>query len=383
MPEQERCETEQGEPKHPELSEEQQAALSAVLQWLAGGKTKELTLGGFAGSGKTTLIRTLLTEHAQEIRDATGGDIAVAAFTGKACSVLRSKGLVEAQTLHSLLYEPRKEAKGRVRFEPKPTLMGVKFLVVDEASMISKELYADIGRHRIHVLWVGDMGQLEPIGENPRLMADPQVRLVKIHRQAEKSAIIQFSFGMRSGFAPAAFRTPNPEEARLGDWHAFVAAVKEGYQGLCGWNKTRHLVNNMIREHLDFRGVVAPGERVICLRNNRQLGVWNGLIGEVCRVHDADDDAVIVDIQEEGTGEIHEGVEMDTRQFGADKSDAWPPPTQERTYWDYGYVITTHKSQGSEFDRVAVFEELASSWDARRWRYTAATRAVERLLYCW
>jgi ATP-dependent exoDNAse (exonuclease V) alpha subunit len=55
---------------------------------------------------------------------------------------------------------------------------------------------------------------------------------------------------------------------------------------------------------------------------------------------------------------------------------------QKVALMDYGYCLTAHKAQGSEWEEVLVLEEIARGWDACRWRYTTTTRAKERLTYC-
>jgi exodeoxyribonuclease-5 len=66
------------------------------------------------------------------------------------------------------------------------------------------------------------------------------------------------------------------------------------------------------------------------------------------------------------------------RQFGQEQR---LDNIRNRTLWDFGYAMTVHKSQGSEWERVAVFEQIAPAWSAARWRYTAATRASRELVY--
>ena len=99
-----------------ELSPQQDEALKAVARWLKAGKPQIFRLFGYAGTGKTTLAR-YFAEHVD-------GQVQFAAFTGKAAQVLRSKGAVNARTIHSLIYRPRgeeavaDEATGKTSMSP-------------------------------------------------------------------------------------------------------------------------------------------------------------------------------------------------------------------------------------------------------------------------
>src|SRR5262249_49968513 len=148
---------------------------------------------------------------------------------------------------------------------------------------------------------------------------------------------------------------------------------------VCGFNKTRHDVNARVRRMMGpGRELVAPGERLICLQNNKRWSVFNG------------QQFTVLDVAHEGRRTIDVEVETDDgrslvlpclrEQFGQDPLKDFR--SKEILLMDYGYCLTAHKAQGSEWDTVLALEEIASAWDARRWRYTVATRAKERLIYC-
>src|SRR5262249_19506314 len=120
-----------------ELSADQQDALDALLEWRAsdpGDYSQHVTLGGYAGTGKSTLITRLVEEWPS---------VAVAAFCGKAADVLRSKGIAGAKTIHSLIYRARPRG-GRFHFELRQHLEGVQTIIVDEASMLNDRLFKDL-----------------------------------------------------------------------------------------------------------------------------------------------------------------------------------------------------------------------------------------------
>lgn len=370
-------------PTLPEPSTEQAAVIDAVGAWVASlqpkGKRKRptfgrLTLGGFAGVGKTTVIAHLLRLH----------KASVATFTGKAAHVLNTKG-VPASTIHSLIYTCAMACEGcgkleascrcgaprlTMRFRKVPEL-DADLVIIDEASMVDALLLADLESYGVPVLYVGDHGQLEPVGDDPHLMRNPEIRLETIHRQAAGSPIIRFAHHLREGGEPDAFDSSSGLTVRTGmpsDLRSFDAI-------LCGYNRMRVAVNAKVRRQLGFAGPhPEKGERVICLRNNRELGIFNGMLATVERCDGGTLDVV------DAMGQRFADMPIDPRQFGAERT--LREPEKGTTLWDYGYAMTVHKSQGSEFEKVLVLEQLSRLWDPRRWRYTAATRASKQLTYC-
>lgn len=334
-----------------------------------------LTLGGYAGTGKTSVIAALADEWPQT---------AVCALAGKAAHVLRQKGLKDANTIHNLIYFTEIH-KGRPRFYRKPYLPDVGQIIVDEASMVDEKLMTDLLAFEVPVLFVGDHGQLEPIGANPNLMAQPDVRLETIHRQERGNPIIRLATAFREGR-----KTPrwNDPECRLQmpSRRDFWDLIHWTKQIICGFNKTRHTVNARLR---DLRGTgdrfVCEGDRLICLKNAPHWGLFNGQQVTVLElVAVTEHIAELAVLTDEGDTLCLQALKA---QFGKDllADDERPRNTKEQmraALMDYGYAITAHKAQGSEWDDVIVLEEIARAWDPRRWRYTVATRARERLTYC-
>ena len=353
-----------------EFSKGQQEAIDGLVDWTGDDEHEDrvMTLGGDAGTGKTTVIRELVNRL---------GYVSVAAFTGKAASVLRNKG-VHATTIHSLIYRYdsyREEFVLRGSIEPEPNL-----IIIDEGSMVNMDLFRDLVSFGYKLLFVGDPKQLEPIGDNPNLMKELDFTLDEIHRQAAESPIIQFSqvaaqglpfqtgsIGDELNICPAAKFTPE--------------AVLEHDHTICGFNKTRTNMNTAVRHLLNRTKTVELGEKMICLQNNHNQGVFNGMMATVIAILDETATYIKAEVEDEiGTRIV---VKMLKAQIGApQKVNARQKNYGELTLWDYGYVTTCHKSQGSEWDKVLVYEELWDVWDPRRWRYTAITRAANQLTYC-
>ncbi len=362
------------------LSQDQDDALRAVARWIADRYSQTLTLGGLAGTGKSTLIRHIV-DYSRKVR--------VCAFTGKAAYVLQTKGIT-ASTIHRLIYQPVDvcestdvlmsdcwcgHCKRKTSFRLVPEL-DATLVVVDEASMVNTAIYRDLTSFGVPVLFVGDHGQLEPIGKNPRLMVDPDLRLEKIHRQAERSPIIRFAHHVRRGLPP---ETMGPEATVVRTARA-PSDLQRFDVVLVGKNSTRVTINARIRSERGYEGPLPhPGERVICLRNDTERAIFNGMQATVIEIEPTDSDGILMSVRDDA-GNESPLMPIEAEQFGSEKTLDKTP--RRKTLWDFGYAMTVHKSQGSEFSRVCVLEWIHPEWSAERWRYTAATRASEELVYC-
>jgi len=362
-----------------ELTSEQEQAVDLILKWATSTTSpQEFCLGGYAGTGKTTVIKTII-DRLWEQRIKT----IVCAFTGKAVSVLGRKG-IPAATLHSTLYYCEIiEGEGYV-FSPREHIEGrPKLIVVDEASMVSTQLYEELLRHNTKLLFVGDPGQLEPVGDNPNLMQDADFVLSKIHRQAEKSAILQAATNVRNG--GAVLCPPNQNELIFKKKDVITPEIILSHDiAICAKNKTRKDWNQNIRLSLGR----APNElyvddKLIVLRNAADLGLFNGLILFVTELKANNSDHWLINAKDE-QGQLFPNLKVWKKPFLVDKLDngEWNP--KGTIHCDFGYMITCHKSQGSEWDKVLVIAEWMppQCWDMKRWRYTAVTRAAKQLTYC-
>lgn len=341
------------------LNEEQKFVIQEVIKQ----KKSVQTVSGYAGTGKSTLIRHLFKLLP---------NFAVCAFTGKAANVLRKGGL-PAKTIHSLIYKAYSDYDGKVYFSLAGSL-DCDGIIVDEASMVSEYLYKDLKSFGKPLIFVGDHGQLEPIGDKFNLMSNPDYTLETIHRNAGE--IAHFAEYIRKGFKPSSWQIRNG----VGDQIKFVS--KFGYediattvdQVICAYNKTRAETNKMIR-FKSGRGVVPEkGDRVMCLRNNAAKGLFNGMQGTVSEI--GPEDAIVFSSED-----LVIETRFDKKTFGQVKYE-FESDRDSPMPFDYSYCITAHKSQGSEYDEVLVLEQKCDLWDHKRWAYTAASRARKKLYWC-
>ena len=362
------------------LSDDQRVAYDQVIRWVKDdepniGTSSQLSLGGYAGTGKTTLLKLLVDEL--ELCPQ------VMSLTGKAVSVLIKKGVIDAQTIHSTIYHVEIVNKKPVFHLKEQLVDPVDLFVVDEASMVSFDVYHDLLSFDLPILWVGDHGQLEPVGRSPRIMINPDIRLEKIHRQAEGNPIIRFADKIRRGAFPEAVAEKNIEEVRvIKKTRVDEDDLIRANQVIVAMNRTRVKINKLMRKMQKFpEDELQVGDKIVCLKNNRYEGLFNGLQGVVrtCFV-DKSWPLYRVIVELDG-GRVWEG-EVLAKQFNKTKGLIEPERAYwKATHWDYAYAVTCHKAQGSEWQRVLVMEENCPLWSMPRWRYTAITRASEELIY--
>lgn len=378
------------------LTEEQRAAAAEILKRVRRGEV--ITLGGYAGTGKTTVIRDLINRLP---------DYAVVAYTGKAANVLRRKGVADATTIHRLLYTPvereyhddNDQRRVEVTWEKKTDAerrraVGGKLrgVIVDEASMVDSSTHDDLLSLGVPVVFVGDHGQLPPVSGSFNLMESPQLVLETIHRNAGE--IARFAEFIRLGNEPSAWleseyrerlaseygrmsdqgREESPPAVSFlspGDLHR----AEEPDQIIVAFNRTRVELNRATREHLGFpAGEPVVGDRVMCLQNDHRLGVFNGMQGRVAGLDPNAGTMLFNAGGDEYLVRYHPGQFNQERKLEGTRKDF-----QGMLPFDYCYAVTCHKAQGDEWDHVLVFEQRCGAWEMTRWSYTAASRARRRL----
>lgn len=372
------------------LTEEQEAAVNACVTFIQNAKgPQQKRLGGYAGTGKTTIMKEVIRRIGRKL------DPAPCAFTGKAASVLRRKGVYNASTIHQRMYQPVPQADGKTIWMRRGSI-DQDYWLVDEASMVSTDIYNDMRKFNLPMLFVGDPGQLEPVGENPELMRDPDITLTKIHRQAETNPILRLADMVRKGSGITLPIIPCPANlvlSRTPMWHKywFEHEVADT-QIICAFNSVRHKVNKDCRSRLGYAPqLLTVGDKVICLRNDYDYGVFNGQQFYVQKVRDENKDGTVIraDLVDD-LGQNYRNIPMWKDVFGGKyemkelEKDYRKFKDIDTCFFDYGYCVTCHKSQGSEWKKVIVLEQsyAAKMFDMNRWRYTAITRAAENLVYC-
>jgi exodeoxyribonuclease-5 len=358
-------------------SPQQEQAIKAVNEWLQDPSDQVFRLFGYAGTGKTTLAREL----AQDVK----GRVLFGAFTGKAALVLRRKGCGNASTIHSMIYKLDEQARG---WEPKFVLnpfspvRGAGLVIIDEVSMVGDDLARDLLSFGAKVLVLGDPAQLPPVkGTGFFTSVEPNFMLTEVHRQAADNPIIAMSMMIREG---GRLKMGNYGDSRVIERDDIDAdAILATDQVLVGLNRTRRSFNDRIRQlkDLDPSGPQV-GDRLVCLRNNKEKNLLNGGLWDVEEVEKTGKRYIMLAKSEDHIEDKPTEIEV-REEFFKGKEDTLKWEVRKDTdEFTYGYALTCHKSQGSQWDDVVIFDEATSFRDdAWRWRYTAITRAAERVTY--
>lgn len=377
-----------------EIGRQQQDAVAKILEWHRKESGRPFVLCGYAGTGKTTLVRY--------ITDKLGLEAKYATLTGKAALVLRKYNDVPAQTIHSLIYkyippdrdlisrlmqELKRAKKGKREIrrkikeaaEPKfilreeSPLEEADLLVIDEYSMISTELLEDLLSWKKPTILLGDPGQLPPV-EGQSINLRPDVVLTEIHRQSKGSGIIDAATRARKRIPPPLGKLKDDFEHKRGLSDSDLLAYD---QVICGRNKTRRELNDRIRELLGRKGEMPEeGDRLICLRNYHDIGLLNGMQMEVVGVGGSDGEDIDLEVlPEDFENPIHIRAKL--------VREKQLVPSRKKIEVDYAYAITVHKAQGSQWPSVLFYDDGFLKWDRSmrfRWLYTGITRAAEKLL---
>jgi len=398
-----------------ELTADQKNADSLIKDWYYNSTRQVFVLAGYAGTGKSTLLKYSITETLGLIPDQS---VAFVTPTGKAATVLIRQG-ISATTLHRLIYqsitqETEIEVNGKkikiekLSFKRRENIdKSIKLIVLDEASMVSDDVMYDLLQFGVKMIICGDNAQLPPVEGLNTYLKEPDFTLRQIVRQQLDNPIIKLSQMAREGiYIPY---------GRYGDSVSvlnkrFFTGEKRRHclttadQIICGINKTRTAINNEIRSMLNRGPFPESGDKLICTLNNWEqfidsdfrFNLVNGIIGTVynpfydsstgigfmqCKVDFLDElcpEALPFD-----TGIFTDGryIYKHGDYFASYDEDGEPSGAYTLNRFEYGYCISCHKAQGSEFDNTVIFDEsYAFKEDRNRWLYTAITRTKKKLL---
>ncbi len=382
------------------LSSDQEQVLKKTLDWVNQPQGSYLTIGGYAGTGKTTLTAFIRQEIFKKDPLIT---VAFCSYTGKAARNLEDK-LKEnkaifsgdnVSTIHSLIYTAVTNKQGDVTGWRRRDYLDFDLIIVDEASMVDPYILNDLISYNIPIIAVGDHGQLPPIGANYSLMQNPHLVLDQIHRQKEDSPIIDVSILAReTGQIPIKKFGDNVMKISKHDPDSreIINEALSGYDEdvmiICGYNATRLNLNKEMRARKEkFGQLPESGDRVVALKNNHYSQIYNGATGVIEKILEVDDSGnwMLVKIALDGQDKIYQGY-VYIPQFNQKETisnNLHDPDGHQGDLFDYGYALTVHKAQGSQAERVILFEERfpkATDEEWRRWLYTAVTRAKKELL---
>jgi ATP-dependent exoDNAse (exonuclease V) alpha subunit len=335
-------------------------------------------------------------------------EVCYATFTGKAAQVLLRKGNKNVSTLHKLLYRsfPRPDGSFvRIPVEEIP----YHIVIVDEVSMAPKTIMELLFKYDVHIICLGDPFQLPPVDKNEdnHLLDHPHIFLDEIMRQAQESEIIRLTMDIREK-KPLQFTQGN-EIIIASQNELNTGMLQWADQIICGTNATRISINNQMRELAGKSGGPQDGDKIICLRNywdiladnedpliNGTIGVLNNSFSTFYQLPyyaGGQQLSILISNFDTDSDAHFDSLEMDKLMISTGKATLdWKtsyklsknPKTKHLVplEFTYGYAITCHKSQGSEWDKVLVVEEKFpfDKEEHARWLYTAATRASKKLV---
>ena len=360
-----------------------------------------------AGTGKSTLVKFIVAALDLNPKE----DVAYVAFTGKAANVLSRKGNPNAITAHKLLYEAKPKSDGSFFFMKKfPFEKPYKLIVVDEVSMLPKHMWELLLDHHVHILACGDPGQLPPLypEDENHVLDNPHIFLDEIMRQAEGSEIIQFSRHVREGKPTSNFQAQAAQVQIFDKANLSIGMYNWADQIICATNNTRIAVNQAIRNNLGYSDSPQEGDKIITMRNHWDISsdkyspLTNGTTGYLKNIRydklwvpyyisNAKIPVIYADIETEYEGTF-KNLTIDLtalltgtkflnprQEYQMNQSKKCADAPIELAY---GYAITCHRAQGSEWDKVLVLEEKFpfDKDEHKRWLYTAATRASDKLV---
>lgn len=385
-----------------ELTNKQQLGLQVAVQRFKN-KEKYTCISGYAGSGKSTLVK-FIVQSLPGIDPET--DVVYATFTGKAAQVLLKKGNKNVSTLHKLLYESLPRPDGSWYRKPVERIP-YKIVVVDEVSMVPQSMIEQLFKYSIYLLALGDPFQLPPIQKDDvnTLLNKPHVFLDEIMRQAQESEIIRVSMDIREGKLIDTFNGSEVKIFNPADFEESMLLWAD--QVLVATNQTRINLNNTMRRLLGREGGPQDGDKVICLKNEWDIladnedPLVNGTIGFLKNSYSTyvnfprflgghHFDVLQSDFVSDG-GALFRDINMDKKMImTGDKCCDWKTAyTIGRNLnhknklpkeFTYGYAVTCHKAQGSQWEKVLIVEEKFpfDKTEHARWLYTALTRAEDK-----
>ena len=323
-----------------QLTENQKAAIADVVRWFrAANRPQVYRLAGYAGTGKTTVLKFVAQALGLTVGQVTraesaasgggglaldGGIIAVAP-TGRAAMILQHAGMPCA-TIHSVIYVPRiasaqrlheieqrlaeiasaghaseaarreaaeleRELDDLLSYRPvlnrQSVLAQASLVIVEEASMVGERLKQDLLSFGVPVLAVGDPGQLAPVKDaGTSLMPNGgpfDFVLSEIHRQAAGSGIIRLATDVRNGVLPTVRSDYGSDVILAPAGRLAVDDYLARDQVIAHTRRTCWTLNAQMRQRLGFEGPLPTGaaingvhERIVCTQNRYDIGLVNG-----------------------------------------------------------------------------------------------------------
>lgn len=378
-----------------------------AIDWYYNSPEQIFQITGGPGTGKSFLLHYIV-----DSLNLDPWEIAPMAFTGAAAIVMRKKGFYNSRTIHSWLLQPiekkKKNNKGQdvinsyfnipeieVSFVPKPLSPEIKLVVIDEAKMCPLYLRKLLENYPVKVLVAGDINQLDPVASEPGYFIDGEVNyLTEVFRQKADSGIVWIAERIRQHLP-----------IHCGEYTDCLVIFDDEITNemilgsdvlICGRNDTRDILTHRVREDILHIESSLPShwERLVCRNNNWQLelegiNLANGLMGCVSNFPDPSglykEGQLCIDFKPLMLESSFKNIQVDLEYFRAPFKDKNKFRFLGGRYrgekFEFGYAITTHIAQGSEFSKGMYFEEFLNKQINTQLHYTGITRFADYCIY--
>lgn len=386
-------------------NEGQERVIQAGVHHLLHSSNQVFEYTGGPGTGKTEVLMEILRRAKVPMKK-----VAPMAYIGQAAIVMRLRGMTNAKTIHSWLYDIKEEyvydKNGVVMIDPvfnKPmkrykmipkVLDDIDVMFIDEGYTVPLSMKKDILSRGKKIIVCGDRNQLPPVKDQPAFLTGYNVMtLTEVMRQARGSYIIELSNMVLNGIEPELGLHGNVlviDQDQLNE-----DMIRNSQVIICGTNKTREKFNNYVRHNILHFNTNLPnyGERIMCRKNNWSIGVdginlTNGLTGTVVRpadVYDFDGKSFDIDFKSDLLGLTFKNIDIDYNFF-TEKDRAKKDALKASRYmngeaFEYAYAKTTHLCQGSQYYNGIYISEYMHKDIQKQLDFTAVSRFINCLIY--
>lgn len=389
------------------LTEKQQKIVDAAVDWYYNSSEQIFQFAGNPGTGKSVVMNAIIKQIGL-----SPDRVAPMAYVGAAAINMRLKGMYNAKTIHSWIYEtvevPKKDINGNIVMNkyfnrPEVTykripkdLTGIDLLAIDEGGTVPLGMKKDILSRGKKVLVAGDLDQLPPVADYPAFLTEGKIYVLdEIMRQAANSAIVYLCQRAKRGLPIHTGVYGNEVMVLEEKDFKYIApkALTSAGVVLCGRNETREKYTKYIRHDILGKQGALPdcGEKLICRINDWRMesggiNLTNGLTGRVLNQPDVskfDGKCFRIDFLPDLNPVPFNDIPVDYEFFTTDFTKRKDMKNFNYCFgegFEYGYVETVHVAQGSQWPTGVYFEEYLPS-NMNQLNYTALSRFSSKCIY--
>lgn len=389
------------------LTPKQEKIVNEAINWYYNSSDQIFQFAGNPGTGKSVVMNAIINAIGLPL-----DHVAPMAYIGAASINMRLKGMKNAKTIHSWIYEPIEtpilDSDGKIvmnKYFNRPEvrtryvvkdLPNIDLIAIDEGGTVPLRMKKDILNTGKKILVAGDLDQLPPVSDTPAFLTDGRVYVLdEIMRQAKNSAIIYLCQRAKKGlpihtgvYGNEVIVLEEKDFEQIAHHVLPIAGVV-----LCGRNDTRSKYTDYIRYNILGKRNNLPdmGEKLICRMNDWRMesggiNLTNGLTGIVMNQPDVssfDGKCFRIDFMPDLNPIPFLNIPVDFEFFTADNArrrDMKAFNYCNGEAFEFGYVQTVHLAQGSQWRTGVYFEEYLPS-NNNQLNYTALSRFQSKCIY--